>query len=297
MYRKYWQDVSLLSEWSHSASEDIELHSNISGLLWPSGPAWPSCRIGVRGQLMWRQCLAWDDFSMVFGGDICREHRPARGTVTPTGGNPAAPKMGVTRSLFVIICFPQEISVYWGQNFSLLDTLILIYIWQVSLQVSGEIFNIEYASSLCHLWENDKINDGENLLSYPHYPWSGIATALVPQTRCETRNNNMEGRQQGEICLQKGIIFMADRWLPCTEDSNVRSKEMGQNEKKRIHLTQTGSSSIRTQIARFMGPTWGPSGAYRIQVGPMLAQWTLLSGKWWAPAWDGCVSVANPCCD
>ena len=32
-----------------------------------------------------------------------------------------------------------------------------------------------------------------------------------------------------------------------------------------------------TLIARFMGPTWGPPGADRSQVGPMLAQWTLLS--------------------
>ena len=31
-------------------------------------------------------------------------------------------------------------------------------------------------------------------------------------------------------------------------------------------------------IARFMGPTWGPAGADRTQVGPMLAPWTLLSG-------------------
>ena len=31
-------------------------------------------------------------------------------------------------------------------------------------------------------------------------------------------------------------------------------------------------------IARFMGPTWGPSEADRTQVGPMLAPWTLLSG-------------------
>ena len=31
-----------------------------------------------------------------------------------------------------------------------------------------------------------------------------------------------------------------------------------------------------TLIARFMGPTWGPSGADRTQVGPMLAPWTLL---------------------
>ena len=32
-------------------------------------------------------------------------------------------------------------------------------------------------------------------------------------------------------------------------------------------------------IARFMGPTWGPSGADRTQVGSMLAPWTLLSGS------------------
>ena len=31
-------------------------------------------------------------------------------------------------------------------------------------------------------------------------------------------------------------------------------------------------------IARLMGPTWGPPGATRTQVGPMLATWTLLSG-------------------
>ena len=33
-----------------------------------------------------------------------------------------------------------------------------------------------------------------------------------------------------------------------------------------------------SQIARFMGPPWGPPGSCRPQVGPMLAPWTLLSG-------------------
>ena len=33
-----------------------------------------------------------------------------------------------------------------------------------------------------------------------------------------------------------------------------------------------------TVIARFMGPTWGPPGTGRTQVGPMLSPWTLLSG-------------------
>ena len=39
-------------------------------------------------------------------------------------------------------------------------------------------------------------------------------------------------------------------------------------------------------IARFMGPTWGPSGADRAQVGPMLAPWTLLSGIFRTECYD-----------
>ena len=35
---------------------------------------------------------------------------------------------------------------------------------------------------------------------------------------------------------------------------------------------------VGTQIARFIGPTWGPPGSCRPQMGPMLARWTLLSG-------------------
>ena len=43
--------------------------------------------------------------------------------------------------------------------------------------------------------------------------------------------------------------------------------------------TDRGESDyIDTLIARFMGATWGPSGAGRTQVGTMLAPWTLLSG-------------------
>ena len=34
-----------------------------------------------------------------------------------------------------------------------------------------------------------------------------------------------------------------------------------------------------TQIAKYMGPTWGPPGSCRPQMGPMLASWTLLSGN------------------
>ena len=48
--------------------------------------------------------------------------------------------------------------------------------------------------------------------------------------------------------------------------------------------------SLRTSlIAWFMGPTWGPSGADRTQVGPMLAPWTLLSGILSRPYAPDCV--------
>ena len=36
--------------------------------------------------------------------------------------------------------------------------------------------------------------------------------------------------------------------------------------------------AMSPQIATFMGPTWGPSGSCRPQMGPMLAPWILLSG-------------------
>ena len=35
---------------------------------------------------------------------------------------------------------------------------------------------------------------------------------------------------------------------------------------------------VHSQIAKFMGPTWGPPGSCRPQMRPMLAPWTLLSG-------------------
>ena len=44
-----------------------------------------------------------------------------------------------------------------------------------------------------------------------------------------------------------------------------------------LHVNAT--SALYPLIARFMGPTWGPPGADRTQVGPMWATWTMLSGS------------------
>ena len=38
-----------------------------------------------------------------------------------------------------------------------------------------------------------------------------------------------------------------------------------------------------SQITKFMGPTWGPPGSCRPQMGSMLAPWFLLSGILWTP--------------
>ena len=48
--------------------------------------------------------------------------------------------------------------------------------------------------------------------------------------------------------------------------------------KKEFHFFPYLTIVSTTQIARFMGPTWGPSGADRSLVGPMLTPWTFLSG-------------------
>ena len=44
------------------------------------------------------------------------------------------------------------------------------------------------------------------------------------------------------------------------------------------YVTTMAVGGVASLIIRFMGPTLGPSGADRTQVGPMLAPWTLLSG-------------------
>ena len=51
-------------------------------------------------------------------------------------------------------------------------------------------------------------------------------------------------------------------------------------------MSDSTISWVYTLIARFMGPTWGPSGADRTQVGPILAPWTLLSGQYMRLAYN-----------
>ena len=47
----------------------------------------------------------------------------------------------------------------------------------------------------------------------------------------------------------------------------------------RLTISSQGANNAKTsQIATFMGPTWGPPGSCRPQMGPVFGPWTLLSG-------------------
>ena len=69
--------------------------------------------------------------------------------------------------------------------------------------------------------------------------------------------------------------------FPSPKDSQTQSCVAHYPHPLRYNLCVPDSLSL---IARFMGPTWGPSEADRTQVGPMLALWTLLSGMFTAVA-------------
>ena len=57
--------------------------------------------------------------------------------------------------------------------------------------------------------------------------------------------------------------------IPCTHTPEIID----------MHRGLCDNLQIWTLIARFIGPTWGPSGADRTQMGPMLVLWILLSGE------------------
>ena len=76
----------------------------------------------------------------------------------------------------------------------------------------------------------------------------------------------------------KGLIIYTQQSMPHAVNPNsfansftiIRSSTITDKCHNRYEMY-----SLKT---RFMGPTWGPSGADRTQVGPMLAPWTLLTG-------------------
>ena len=117
-------------------------------------------------------------------------------------------------------------------------------------------------------------------------PWNASSPSPL---RCATRwcsRNRPERALNG--CLWRPDKMDFIRW---EQQGTVRGKDINclrkvspiwqQNARLAFLLLNYwgyGISHYTTLIARFMGATWGPSGADRTQVSPMLTPWTLLSG-------------------
>ena len=73
-----------------------------------------------------------------------------------------------------------------------------------------------------------------------------------------------------------GVMALIRRYEICKYHGAGR---LAYNIRTRSAPTNARDISKKTpQIAKFMGPKWDPPGSCRSQMGPMLAQWTLLSG-------------------
>ena len=83
----------------------------------------------------------------------------------------------------------------------------------------------------------------------------------------------LEALNYGKSILVKewcgAIRQQAITWTNIDQDLQCLMASLGHNLLKRVSISQ---------IAKFMGPTWGPPGSCRPQMGPMLVPWTLLSG-------------------
>ena len=136
--------------------------------------------------------------------------------------------------------------------------------------------NINEIVKAPHNWSFDLGHD--DVIKWKHFPryWPfvrGIHRSPV--------NSPQKGQWRGALMFS----------LICTRINGwVNNREAGDLRRHRAHYDVTvmyreGDGQAppmpkRTValIARFMGPTWGPSRTDRTQVGPTLAPWTLLSG-------------------
>ena len=96
---------------------------------------------------------------------------------------------------------------------------------------------------------------------------NGYRLVYIHEILCIIVVHTGEGNSRGERDLLKIWHISHNSVRPCQYKLDVTS----------FSLRGIDVPFVPTLIARFMGPTWGPSGSDRTQVGPMLAPWILLS--------------------
>ena len=124
-------------------------------------------------------------------------------------------------------------------------------------------------------------------------PWSWPKPMIWYNTRCQPDppyfisyikqvfwGKIVEALQDEHINSFIGKNMISSSFLSMEVLNNISCRR-----KFTIHKRQI--NGMQLQIAKFMGPTWGPPGSCRPQMVPMLAPWTLLSGSclkqvcWW----------------
>ena len=124
---------------------------------------------------------------------------------------------------------------------------------------------------LGHGWVITSHRKQFNIISYPH---PGPRLNIKMMSYQYRKSHCGDKTVVRSSYLHNGIFYAGKTtylyWIRALTSENTVSKISP--------MTYTAVHSIKPLIARFMGPTWRPSGADRTQVGPMLAPWTLLSG-------------------
>ena len=83
-----------------------------------------------------------------------------------------------------------------------------------------------------------------------------------------------------KYCTGTGEIIRLPQWQQSNHEiwvsiNQLQNLDIPQQMKTAVNFH---GSTVGTQIARFIGPTWDLPGSCRLQMGPMLVPWTLLSG-------------------
>ena len=122
--------------------------------------------------------------------------------------------------------------------------------------------------------------------------WQSSCTALRVPPHVWSGHRGMKREMEGKLAFKEIITYVHPSVLAeqrqsgskiCWNQSNTSFLCPPWN----LHCSPQTASALTDManlpealplIASFMGPTWGPSGADRTRVGPMLAPWTLLSG-------------------
>ena len=101
-----------------------------------------------------------------------------------------------------------------------------------------------------------------------------LSTSLVKQLASVHDSQDKEGQLQPSITTSKGqCIFFCKNICKLSAINSILSQY-----RLKTSILYSWIPWL-TQIAKFMGPKWGPPGSCRPLMGPMLAPWTLLSGK------------------